>query len=376
MGWYGNGNAGDEAVLAGILCQLGARFRSAEVTVFGDRPDETKQRHGVASVWSLPWRLRQLASPPRVWRWRTTAESLAALMRTDLCLIGGGGIVADHSPRTVQCWCRRIALARRLAGCAAVYGVGVEPLARPESRALVRRTLAGLPLVTVRDEESAVELARCGIRRNVFVHGDPAMSVEPSIEKAPPEWTERMRGAVAVCPVGRYTGAVREQYVRRLVEGVETFQQQDGNAPPVVLAAMMPNDDFMAPALSRLPGYRGVVPLYRWHPMTVAGLLGQARVVVGSRLHSLILASLSQVPLVPVIYDIKVASFARRLGIEAGAVAFGDGMVWRREMFDPEALSVSLRAVTHGRIGYTMQTVGRLRAQVEAQADRLAELFD
>src|SRR5665648_855011 len=74
-GYYGEGNLGDEAILAGILQEVETLDSHARFTVLSFDPGDTKRRHGVSSA---PTSLRR---PAR----------LAELMRGHDLLISGGG---------------------------------------------------------------------------------------------------------------------------------------------------------------------------------------------------------------------------------------------------------------------------------------------
>src|SRR5680860_1430771 len=49
-GYYGEGNAGDEAILAGILRALQSRDPEAEFTVLSFSPEDTERRHRVEAI--------------------------------------------------------------------------------------------------------------------------------------------------------------------------------------------------------------------------------------------------------------------------------------------------------------------------------------
>src|SRR5680860_1161972 len=79
-GYYGEGNAGDEAILAGILRALQSRDPEAEFTVLSFSPEDTERRHRVEAI---PTGLRD----PR--------PLLRALRGADILISGGGSFLHE-----------------------------------------------------------------------------------------------------------------------------------------------------------------------------------------------------------------------------------------------------------------------------------------
>ncbi len=81
-GYYGEKNAGDEAILAGILQEISRRDPEARFTVSSFDPDDPRRRHGQdLEVDAISTNLR---SPGRLWR---------AMKAADLLISGGGSFL-------------------------------------------------------------------------------------------------------------------------------------------------------------------------------------------------------------------------------------------------------------------------------------------
>ena len=78
-GYYGFGNAGDEAILASILAHLRELRPDAAVTVVSGDPRETARAYGVEAVF-----------------WRDPLALEDAARQADLIVIGGGGLFHDY----------------------------------------------------------------------------------------------------------------------------------------------------------------------------------------------------------------------------------------------------------------------------------------
>src|SRR5687768_7222558 len=78
-GYYGFGNAGDEAILHSIRNILRRHFPAATLVVLTGDPAETRRVHGVETV-----------------EWTDIAGITTAIDSSDLVIIGGGGLFHDY----------------------------------------------------------------------------------------------------------------------------------------------------------------------------------------------------------------------------------------------------------------------------------------
>ena len=183
-GYFGLGNAGDEAVLAATVAMLRARLPGVEPVALTADPLTTNALHGIAGV-------------PRM----APRRLLAALRGADLLLSGGGSLLQDAtSLRSLLYYLAVLAVAQRVGCRTMVFAQGIGPLRRPVSRRLVRRVVDRVEAVTVRDEASAALLREVGVRRPpIEVTADPVFALAPvEAPIAPPPGRPRI--AVALRP--------------------------------------------------------------------------------------------------------------------------------------------------------------------------------
>lgn len=239
-GYFGHGNLGDEALRLTWTQALRERFR-----VFTCSPPRLPFRRG-------PW-------------------------------LFCGGLLQDRtSLRSLLFYLAAIGVAARRAPVA-LASTGVD-LRRRVSRKAVRTALAGVEYLSVRDEFSAKELSRLGLRPKVYP--DPVLSWRP-----PPR---RPGGAVLVNLVPGIPAALRAQAIAQAQRLGAVLKA------PVKGLAMSPQD---------LPALAGLPPLRPATPAQALELLAAAPLIIAARLHALELALVAGTPFVALSYARKVEAF-------------------------------------------------------------------
>lgn len=273
-GYYGAGNLGDEALLAGLLGALRRRGAS-DVAVLSLDPERTRALHGVRAhhrISGLPY----------------------ALLRSDVVISGGGGLLQDvTSARSLDYYLAVIGVARALGKRVVVYGQSLGPLG-PRGRRRVARALRGVP-IGLRDAPSLALAHDLGL--DAAGLADAALLL-----RAPPS---RRRDALVLVPRGDRpiaTHALARLGAHARARGVR-----------VVALSFHPAQDDVAVAALReaLPGVE--TPACE-RPSEALALLAGARLVASVRLHGSILATVAGVPHVALAYDPKVRGFAERAG--------------------------------------------------------------
>jgi polysaccharide pyruvyl transferase CsaB len=312
-GWYGNGNLGDEAVLAGMLRAIRAADPTIEPVVLSDNPVQTASEHGVrARGRSNSGHRRRLLS--EVW----------ALPSHDALVIGGGGLIKDFGREAgnVHAWLRPGIAAGLIRRKCMWYAIGVDDIRHSKSEAVVRRAAARADLITLRDEGSADMLRTLGVQRELLVTADPAVLLAEPIAS----WRTEEHPLVAVCPRRwKSTGAdverpdLEERLLREFAAALDGLAERQGARVLMVPFRSVPGDDD-AEVCRRLAAQMrngGAVRITEVPTDAVAAakLLSQCQLVVGTRLHSLILAAGAAVPFYALDYMPKVRFFAERLGL-------------------------------------------------------------
>ncbi len=161
-GFYGKGNLGDEAILKALLQEF-SKFPDIKVVVFSSNPKQVSKTHGVRSIHSQGKRffLR------RIWEIKTS----------NLFILGGGGLLKDYGndSSSLKEWLRLLQFAKKLNVKTALCAIGVENIRYDESRKLIRDALNKVDLITVRDCSSKDILREIGVTNEIKVVSDPVV---------------------------------------------------------------------------------------------------------------------------------------------------------------------------------------------------------
>ena len=301
-GYYGFGNAGDDAILDSIQQAIRAASDDVSVTVLSNDPELTRRQYGLDAI-------------PRFRMLRV----LRALRQGDVLLSGGGSLLQDTtSTRSLLYYLSVIRCAQWLHKPVMLYANGIGPVRKSANRRRVRQVVERAALVTLRDHASALELKQMGITRPAVVTADPVFHLEPACQARSLELL-----AASGLPQGRPFVAVSvrdwhdaEAFYPQLAALCDHLRSRHGLE--VLFLLMQPDRDRAATAqvraLMEQPAWVLDVPTA---PRELMGVLGQARLCLAMRLHTLIFAARMAVPAMGLVYDPKVASYLEELDLPA-----------------------------------------------------------
>ncbi|MDI6772472.1 MAG: polysaccharide pyruvyl transferase CsaB [bacterium] len=331
-GYYGFGNLGDEAVLAGLIAGLRAEDPNLPLVVLSADPAETEMLHGVEA---------HPRSPRAVWQ---------ALAGARLLISGGGSLVQDvTSARSALYYIGTMLAASMRRVPFAVVGQGVGPIRRPWVRRLAAMAFNRAQAISVRDAASARALRAMGVVCPVGVGADLAALLMP----CPPQRVEELLARSGLDASVPYLGVVVRPW-KGLVEAstvgraVRRFAGAHG-AQVAVFPFDRAHDLEVSDAVAVASGGRVVQATT---PQDLLGLVGAMDLMLGVRLHALIFAAIQAVPAVALAYDPKVTAFASAMGLPGPLPADASEQVLE------EALAVAWQSRAGAR--------ARLRAAVPA----------
>jgi polysaccharide pyruvyl transferase CsaB len=291
VGYYGEHNLGDDALLDVLLRQLPAQ---AEPIATARDQRLVARRFGVACVdrGSLP-------------------EVMAALAGSTALILGGGSLLQDSTSfRSLLYYAALILLARGLGKPVLLWAQGLGPLRRRRSRLLVRALLAQTTACSWRDPSSAALARSLGWRPRPWQSGvgsDPVWTVPPL------PW-HGQGGPLLLCfrPTAQLQGQAWRPWldcIDRLAPEREVIWVPFHAGQDRGLLDQLRQQNLVPEGLSRRS--RELLPQT---PTEAMDLFAGSGLVLAMRLHGLILAAVSGAPVAALSYDPKVQAAASALG--------------------------------------------------------------
>ncbi|MGY4688890.1 polysaccharide pyruvyl transferase family protein [Salibacterium sp. K-3] len=318
IGNYGHNNIGDEAILAGILHQLTTEGGVAKenIVVFSNDPANTKERHGTVSYPLLYKEGSTLKSGLK-----TIRESRKVMKHLDLVIIGGGGLLMDMYKRDAPLY-SVLGLTAKRAGCrVAVHGVGAGPITTKTGAFFIKRLLRAASSVSVRDEKSRRLLQQIGAPSDIHVIYDPAFSVP--VEAVHETSAVLQRVGVTAVPYfsSRYWPEAdpgkHEAYLEGMAASLDELIDKKG-VEVTFFSTKYPEDVEVTRHIAERMEHRNEVHIQEANlsPEEIAAEAAAQDVVIGTRLHSLILSVNAETPVIGIAYHQKVKDFMEEINYQ------------------------------------------------------------
>ncbi len=293
-GYYGFGNLGDEALLEVFVAQMRRRFPASRLEVLSATPQMTAAAYRVEAT-------------PR-WEWRAVRRAIA---RADVVLSGGGGLLQNGTSfRSLLYYATILREAVRARRKTMIFAQSIGPLDF-WGRLVVRRCCRGVDRATVRDERSRRLLQELAPNTPLERTADPVFlyDVPEGVGDLAAEGLGPESGAYAVISVRKAAGfrdgaAVLARAVDRLAQrhAIRSAFLPLGGAADAAVSTDVIRACSSSPVL-----------LPECSLAKAASIVRGARVAIGMRLHSLVLAARYCVPFLAMAYDPKVSALCEDL---------------------------------------------------------------
>lgn len=286
-GYYGMGNAGDEALLMSLLQMLPA---SVEPIVLSGNPQATKKSYGVASC-------------PR----KSTFDLLKTLNQSDVFIWGGGSLMQDAtSIASPIYYAGLMALAQQRGLKTIAWAQGIGPLNKPLTRWLTKQVLLGCNAISVRDQASAELLRSWQIEP--IIAPDPVWALQSATPPALPVTDKPM-----VAVVLRSHPLLTPERLQTLILALQDFQTKSNSF--ILLIPFQPAQDqaIAEQIASQIEQDCQIIDVA--NPQQLKGLFKEVKMAIGMRLHSLIMAAAEGCRCFALSYDPKVSQLMSELNL-------------------------------------------------------------
>lgn len=296
-GYYGFDNAGDDAVLFAIVQALREVMPEVDITVLSNQPEKTAAQLSIKAVN----------------RW-SKGGLLKAIRNCDVLISGGGSLLQDVTSKNgILYYLGIIRLAQMMRKKVLVYAQGIGPVQEPRNRALTAKILNKVQAITVRDFDSRQELIDMGVYREVLVCVDPVLGISPAqVDETLGKQLLEEDGAVlesgkkTLIVSARHWGQT-EQFFGEIAKSCDAAIEQGWQV--ALVPFHYPEDVEAGQKIAALMQKLPIVLTGNYSPQETMAILKNADLIMGMRLHSLIMGAALLKPLIGLSYDPKVTSF-------------------------------------------------------------------
>jgi polysaccharide pyruvyl transferase CsaB len=308
-GFFGGGNAGDEAILTGEISALRREKPDVLIAVFSQSPKSTASSHDVISVT----------------RGDLTA-TIPILLRTNLFILGGGGLIR---PGFARSYGFMILIARILGSKTMIYAVSALPLRQWYDRFTAGLAVQLSEMVWTRDNMSEANLQAINQPGKIRVATDSAFSLEPEPMAAHELNNYRIPGSryVVLCLKQWEHQDLEElrkhltydEFLKKLATVCDAVMEQEG-VEVLAIPMQVSNSESDVPIAKNLRSrcmYYDKIHVIEdsVEVRDILALIQGAELTIGMRLHSVILSIISATPFVSLAYSPKVTGQLESLGL-------------------------------------------------------------
>jgi polysaccharide pyruvyl transferase WcaK-like protein len=292
FGNFGVDNRGDDMILQGLM----KHFSGDELIVFCGNPKRVTEVFGLKAYTFFPGGLRTFASSlfSKVYR-QGLKESETALKNVDRVLIGGGGILVDRRVKAVSLWYAQL---KKISESKIPYEFIANSfeLSRKWARRLFEPFLMSAEKISVRDSFSQKYIKNLGIEAELVKD----LAYQAELPASSNQKKKKIGFALCRWGLGHYgLSALRSFIDQKDTENYEfvgfAFQSK-GDDDREIFSDLDPE----LPVISEWP--------------EIVKEMSECELLVGMRLHSLILADRLGIPHIALAYQAKVKHYMKDQG--------------------------------------------------------------
>ncbi|MBT5016609.1 hypothetical protein HN748_06440 [Candidatus Peregrinibacteria bacterium] len=318
-GNFGAGNLGDEAILRGLLELWG---KDKNLIIMSANPAETELKFGIKAIHRLPSGIR---STLKSWICPVTRPKIRkareALKNCDRFILGGGTLLTDEPLKSMFVWGKQIKGALKYNKKIEIYANGIGPLNSKWAQKKAKSLLEKADKISVRDEKSLEWTNSLGIKQVELVD-DPALHLKELKFQGLKKFS---KNTIILTP--RFWKSGQKQTLNSLKKFVQYLCVEQGKYMVGIPFEKANKKDLNL--LSKIfdqQGVRNQSEIWANYKSEeeVLGVIQQAELLVGMRLHSLVFAHLTNTPFISIAYMEKVSAIVKTLNSQNPIIELKD----------------------------------------------------
>lgn len=328
-GYHGYGNCGDEATLMAMTTNIKKIAPYVNITAISHNPELTKKEYNINSIQRF-----------------NIFSLIRAIIKSDIILSGGGTLIQNStSKRSLLYYLIIIKFSKLLNKKVVLYSNGIGPVNGKFSKYLVKSVLNKVDLITLREEFSEEDLKEMGVLKpKIFVTADACFTLKPvsnedAIKILQKEGVPLDKDIIGVSIRSWNKSKFGESYIKEIAKACNNMAKE---GKTILLIPMQHSKDLeVSKKIINLMEEKAYLLKKVYSAREVAGIIGQTQLILSMRLHTLIFAALTKVPMIGIIYDPKIEYYLKVLNMPNG----GD---IRSEKIDEKKLTAKMQGILFG----------------------------
>ncbi|MDD3861698.1 MAG: polysaccharide pyruvyl transferase family protein [Candidatus Gracilibacteria bacterium] len=309
-GNYGAKNFGDELILKGLLKTMKECFADATFTVLSGDIVETQNIHGVDCAEKFPAGIRSFLKNI----FCKKSDAFKKVKECDYFVLGGGGLFGGPKTRADFIWGRQALMAYKYGKKVVMLGQSIGMIKNPPSKFLVKKLFEKATLISVRDESSKKRLQELGIKKDIGVYPDFAFFSESESESV------HKKDQILVSL--REMNSLPKNFENNIAEFLNWLAKEKNWQ--VVLADFqkgVESDEHLRKKITEKIIDKSKIEIINDHDLKkIITKYKESKMVLGMRLHSLILAIKTNTPFIALNYAPKVKDLLAFSGFKELAI--------------------------------------------------------
>lgn len=302
-GYFGFDNSGDDAILKAMVEDFKKLNRDIEIRVLSKNPPKTQKTYEVLASDRFNF-----------------FNVLGEIKNTDLFISGGGSLLQDiTSTRSLLYYLFLIFTAKFFDKKVYVYANGIGPIDRAFNRFLTKKALEGAGFITLRDQNSYNFVKKLGLKnKNIKVTADPVFTLESISEDETlkifaDEGIEINNKTIGICVREWKNAPDLKEKLARVCDALVLMGYD-----VLLVPFHLPKDHIYSMDLINLCHNRDHIKMVTktYSARQLMGIFKKLKLILAMRLHSIIYAAVSNLPIVGLIYDPKVTAMIEQLEIK------------------------------------------------------------
>ena len=318
-GWYGQSNAGDDALLSVFVEELTRRV-NYEIAVLSERPEYVHVSAGIRSLFHQTIFTKDIAIAAIRGH---LLKYIRSITNCDLFVLGGGSLLKDNTPmRTLFRTLDEIWLNKLLGRKVALYAIGTGPITTRIGKFVIGNTLKLCDIITVRSAKDAYVLQNLGVPASkINVVADPGFLIQakPVEDRALLDSLSGKKKIGIFPALGLVKNGRDFSYADALASALDELvekRQVEFIAFPMFIRLTELDDIQIARHIKSKMRHPEALHLYEKQltPNELTWAAGQTLMNISVRLHGMIFSLAAGTPVVPISYSSKVQNVFAEVG--------------------------------------------------------------